>query len=162
VTTLRLQPLCRRGKSFRDSFDGQIGGPQRWSGRSSSISSCSRLELRSFQRVSSRCTGGVHINTCRWWITLRITVLSDFVHLLIFKKLENKTFRKLNLFPSSVMEETPTLLGPLEILRLAGSKGLQQSRCRLYHLRKETDPVSETLCLLAFRILHEGQSPRIQ
>jgi hypothetical protein len=35
-------------------------------------------------------------------ITFRITGFGDFVYLLVFQKLENATFRKLDLFPSSV------------------------------------------------------------
>jgi hypothetical protein len=47
------------------------------------------------------------------------------------KYLENTTFRKLDLSPSSVEgKETSTLLGPSP------------------HLRTETDPVSETFCFL--------------
>jgi hypothetical protein len=38
-----------------------------------------------------------------------------FIHRPVFYKLENTTFRKLDLFPSSGEgEKTPTLLGPLE------------------------------------------------
>jgi hypothetical protein len=54
----------------------------------------------------------------------------DFVHRSEFQILETTKFRKLDLFPSSGEEkETPTLLGPLESLRLAVSNGAQQSRC---------------------------------
>jgi hypothetical protein len=45
--------------------------------------------------------------------------------------------------------ETPALLIPLEKANL---KGTQQSKCLHPHLRTETDPVSETLCFLVFRI----------
>jgi hypothetical protein len=38
----------------------------------------------------------------------------------------------------------------------------QQSRCLLSHLRTETDPVSEMLCFLVFRIPDAGQSPETQ
>jgi hypothetical protein len=47
----------------------------------------------------------------------RITGFLDFVHRPVFLKLENTTFRKLDLFPSSGeggAGKTPTLLGPLE------------------------------------------------
>jgi hypothetical protein len=47
-------------------------------------------------------------------MSLRITGFSDFVHRPVFQKLENTTFRKLDLFPSSGDGETPALLGPLE------------------------------------------------
>jgi hypothetical protein len=39
---------------------------------------------------------------------VKITGFSDFVHGLVFQKLEN-TFQKLDLFPSSGEGETPTL-----------------------------------------------------
>jgi hypothetical protein len=47
-------------------------------------------------------------------------------------------------------------------LRLVLSKG--PSRVGFYpsHLRTETDPVSETLCFLAYRIPDDGQSPETQ
>jgi hypothetical protein len=47
------------------------------------------------------------------YITLRITGFLEFAHRSAFKKLE-KTFRKLDLFPSSGEGETLILLGPLE------------------------------------------------
>jgi hypothetical protein len=51
----------------------------------------------------------------RWCITLKIIGFMDFVHRPVFKILENRTFRKLDLFPSSGQgKETPTLLGHLE------------------------------------------------
>jgi hypothetical protein len=50
----------------------------------------------------------------RWCITLRIAVFLDFVHRPEFWMLENWTFRKLDLFPSSGEGwETPTMLGSL-------------------------------------------------
>jgi hypothetical protein len=49
---------------------------------------------------------------------LKITGGSDFIHRPVFYKLENTTFRKLDLFPSSDEEETPILLGPLETASL--------------------------------------------
>jgi hypothetical protein len=67
--------------------------------------------------------------------------------------LENTTFQKLDLFQSSGEgRETLTLLGPLE-------------RASLNHWTGETgatDPVSETLCSLVFRIPDDGKSPEIQ
>jgi hypothetical protein len=45
--------------------------------------------------------------------------------------------------------ETPTLLGPLERANLNHSP----------HLRKETDPVSETLCSLEYRTVDKVQKP---
>jgi hypothetical protein len=50
----------------------------------------------------------------RWSITLRIAGILDSVHHPVFLKLENTTFRKLDLFPSSGEGRTPILLGPLE------------------------------------------------
>jgi hypothetical protein len=47
-------------------------------------------------------------------ISLRITGSLDFVHHLEFYILENTTFRKLDLFPSSgELRETPTVFGSL-------------------------------------------------
>jgi hypothetical protein len=43
-----------------------------------------------------------------------ITGFSDFVHRLVFEKLQNTTFRKRDLFQSSGGRGIPTLLGPLE------------------------------------------------
>jgi hypothetical protein len=45
-------------------------------------------------------------------------------------------------------------------LRLALSVGPNTVVVSLHHLRTETDPVSETLCLLVFRIPDGGQSPK--
>jgi hypothetical protein len=48
-------------------------------------------------------------------ITLIITGFLIFVHHPVFEELDNTTFRKLDLFPSSGERgETPTQLGPLE------------------------------------------------
>jgi hypothetical protein len=87
--------------------------------------------------------------------------------------LENTTFWKLDLFLSSVEgRETPTLLGPLGRAnlnhwslalhwRLALSKGPNKvSSSTLFET--ETDPVSETLYFLVFRILNDRQSPETQ
>jgi hypothetical protein len=72
------------------------------------------------------------------------------------KKLENTTFRKLDLFLSSGEGgEIPTLFGPLERANLNHWLVLSKGPNRigaLPHLRKETDPVPETLCSLVFRI----------
>jgi hypothetical protein len=97
----------------------------------------------------------------RWCITLRITGFSDFFHRPVFWKLENTTFRKLDLFPSSDDGggKTPTQLGPL---RLALSKGPNWVGVFSSHLRTETDPVFETLCFLVSRIPDDGKSPKTQ
>jgi hypothetical protein len=48
-------------------------------------------------------------------LRVRITGFLDFVHRQVFYKLENTTFRKLDVFPSSGEgEKIPTQLGPLE------------------------------------------------
>jgi hypothetical protein len=45
----------------------------------------------------------------------RITGFLDFVHRLVFYKVGNTTFRKLDLFPSSgEVGKVPTQVGPLE------------------------------------------------
>jgi hypothetical protein len=58
------------------------------------------------------------------------------------------------------------MLGPLERanlqahwLRLALSKGPNRVCVFPSHLRTDTDPVSETLCFLTFRIPDDGQNP---
>jgi hypothetical protein len=43
----------------------------------------------------------------------RITDFLDFVHCPVFQKLGNTTFRKLDLFPSSLMGEDTLLVGSL-------------------------------------------------
>jgi hypothetical protein len=51
----------------------------------------------------------------RWCITLSMTEFLDFIHRLEFEILENTTFRKLDLFPSSGEGgKTPTVLGPIK------------------------------------------------
>jgi hypothetical protein len=69
-----------------------------------------------------------------------------FIHHEEFKTLENITFQKLDLLPSSDEErETPTLLGPSSLLILG------------------TDPVSKTPCFFfVLRIPNDGQSPATQ
>jgi hypothetical protein len=73
-------------------------------------------------------------NTQNYWV---------FGLFLLSGILENTTFRKLDLFPSSGEggEKTPTQLGPLERANL--------NPCLVphLHLRMETDPVSETCSL---------------
>jgi hypothetical protein len=64
------------------------------------------------------------------------------------KKLDNTTFRKLDLLRFSGDGETPTLLGPLKAANL--------------NHWKETDPISETLCSRVFRIHDDGESPKPQ
>jgi hypothetical protein len=59
-------------------------------------------------------------------------------------------------------EKSPTLLGPLERANL---KSLDQQATFIPHpphLRMETDPVSETLSFLVFRIPNDVQSPKPQ
>jgi hypothetical protein len=69
----------------------------------------------------------------------------------ILKTIQHNVFLNWICFRPQMMGETHTLLGPLE-------------RANLNHwiLRTETDPVSEMLCSLAFRILDDGQSPKPQ
>jgi hypothetical protein len=55
--------------------------------------------------------------------------------------------------------KTPTLLGPLE---RAISKGRNRVGVFPPRLRTETDPVSETLCFLVFRISDDERSPKTQ
>jgi hypothetical protein len=72
-----------------------------------------------------------------WQAGIYSTGVLDFVHRPIFWKLENTTFRKLDLFPSSgEREKTPTRLGPLESANL--------------------------LRFLVSRIPDDGQSPKTQ
>jgi hypothetical protein len=54
------------------------------------------------------------------YFTLRISVFLDFVHRPVFYKLENTTFRQLDLFPSSGegLRKTFSLLGLLETTNL--------------------------------------------
>jgi hypothetical protein len=63
----------------------------------------------------------------------RITGFLDFVHCPVFWKLENTTFQKVDLFLSSPED-----------------------------LRTETDPVSEKLFFLVFRIPDNEQTPQTQ
>jgi hypothetical protein len=54
-------------------------------------------------------------------MTFGITRFLDFVHRPVFQKLENTTFRNLDLFPSSGEEgKTPTQLGPLFFFSFSG------------------------------------------
>jgi hypothetical protein len=56
----------------------------------------------------------------RWRITLRVTGFLDFVHRLEFSILENTTFRKLDLSPSSGEgSKTPTLYFLKKILKVS-------------------------------------------
>jgi hypothetical protein len=66
-------------------------------------------------------------------------------------------FRDLDLFPfSGERKETPTLLSHLE--RVDPTELISPS----LHMRRETDPVSETMCFLVFRIPDDGRSPQTQ
>jgi hypothetical protein len=47
-------------------------------------------------------------------MTLRIRECSDIVHLPVFQKLDNSTFRKLYPFPFSYEGDNITALGPLK------------------------------------------------
>jgi hypothetical protein len=69
----------------------------------------------------------------------------------ILKKIENITFRKLDLFPFSGEVETPLFW-----------VSQKHSRCLPPYLRMETDPVSETLFSLFFRIPDDGESYKKQ
>jgi hypothetical protein len=46
------------------------------------------------------------------------------------------------------------------VTKISSFCGTQQSRCLPTHLRTETNPVSETLYSLVFRIPDDGQSPK--
>jgi hypothetical protein len=71
----------------------------------------------------------------------------------------------MDLFPSSGERETPTLFGLLDLREtrtLLDSLDLKDpiEWVSPSHLRTETDPASETLCLLVSRIPDGGQSPK--
>jgi hypothetical protein len=60
-----------------------------------------------------------------------------------------------------VRGKTPTLLDPLERANLRHwIQGPNRVGVSPPHLKAETDPVSETLCLRDFRIPDNGQSPK--
>jgi hypothetical protein len=96
----------------------------------------------------------------------------DFVNRPEISIIENTTFRKLDVVPSSGKgRETPRLLGPLETANLSRwTSWVIEVFLRdptvwvtLYlHLKAETDPVSETLRFLVFRIMDDGQRPEAQ
>jgi hypothetical protein len=76
-----------------------------------------------------------------------------------------------NLFPTSREDwKTLSLLSPLEGPNLSHWTGLDWSGLAkgpkrvspLFHVRTETDPVSETLCFLIFSIVDDGQSSQTQ
>jgi hypothetical protein len=48
------------------------------------------------------------------------------------------------------------------VFEVSSLLGTQQSRSLPPHLKMETDPVSETLCSLVFRILDDERSPKTQ
>jgi hypothetical protein len=77
---------------------------------------------------------------CQTEIYLRITRFLDFVHRPVFQKLENTTFRKLDLFPSSGEgAKTLTLLGPLSDSLTWGRKHVQfPKRCVFQFLDDRT------------------------
>jgi hypothetical protein len=81
-----------------------------------------------------------------WWlcIALRITGFLVFFHRPVLQKLENTTFQKLNLFPSSGEgRKTPTQLGPLQSLRKSwGPQSLDHSCLSLMLW-----PVGQLFCL---------------
>jgi hypothetical protein len=81
-------------------------------------------------------------------------------------KFKKTTFQKLDLFPSSgERREIPTLLGPLKIANDPCHNNIYINTQHLSpspHLKRETDPVSETLCILVFRIPDDGQIPETQ
>jgi hypothetical protein len=94
----------------------------------------------------------LHLSQTAYFI-LKITGFLDVVSCPEFQMLENTTFRKLGLFPSSGEgRETLVLLGPLEranpcpdtVIEVSPFEGTQQSPSP--HLKTETDPVSETFC----------------
>jgi hypothetical protein len=100
-------------------------------------------------------------------LALRIPRILVFVLRPEFEKLENATFRKLDLFLSSGKErKRPTLLGPLErssfsqwTTEIALSNGPHRVGDPFPHLRTEIDRVPEMLCFLVFRIPDDGQRP---
>jgi hypothetical protein len=87
----------------------------------------------------------------------------DFFHRPVFKKEENTTFRKLDLFPSSGEEgryliswaPQKELISP--VIVISSFYGAQLSRCLPPHLRTETDPVSEKSCFLLSIIPDDGK-----
>jgi hypothetical protein len=89
---------------------------------------------------------------CRLCVTASITGVLDFLHRPVFGKLESTTFRKLAMFPTSGAWETLFVLRLLELTT-------NTVQVFLTRLRKETRPVSDTLCFLVFRIPDDGQSP---
>jgi hypothetical protein len=104
----------------------------------------------------------------RWCITLRFTGFLDFFHRPVFWKLENTTFRKLDLFPSSgVGGKTPTQLGPLDRDSLNHWTTpvifTQLIRCLPSPIPEDGKrSVSETSCFLVPRIPDDGKSPKTQ
>jgi hypothetical protein len=64
---------------------------------------------------------------------MNIFLILDFVHHLVIGKLDNTTFRKLDLFLSLGEWETPNLLGPLERVNLNHWRThVSQSRSQSY------------------------------
>jgi hypothetical protein len=101
-----------------------------------------------------------------YWILMfiyRIVGLLDFLHRPVFYRIENTTFRKLDLFSSSDEGGRRHLHSWAQWLRLALSK--EPNWVGVYshlHLRTETDPVSESSCFLFSRIPDDGKSPKTQ
>jgi hypothetical protein len=87
----------------------------------------------------------------------------DFFHRPVFQK--TRRFGNWICFRPQVKvgEKTPTQLGPLvranPVIEIISLEGAQLSRCLLphLHLRTETDPVSETSCLLEYRTMKKVQ-----
>jgi hypothetical protein len=80
-----------------------------------------------------------------------------------------KPFSNWICFRPKMRWETPTLLDPLEnailkaqLLRLVLATEPNRVGVSLPDLRTDTDPVSETLCFLVFRIPDDGQGPKSQ
>jgi hypothetical protein len=78
--------------------------------------------------------------------------------------LKNTTFRNLDVFPFSGEGETVCCVSQKEQrLRVALSNESNGIVISLPpHLRTETDPDSETLCFLVFRLPEDGHIPKTQ
>jgi hypothetical protein len=58
------------------------------------------------------------------------------------------------------VSETGTVIDP--VIEVSSSKGPNRVGVFHSHLKTETDPISKTLCFLAFRMPDDGQSPEAQ
>jgi hypothetical protein len=69
-----------------------------------------------------------------------------------------QNYRNFGLCPSSSILKN----GEQSSVEVALFQGLNRVSCLPLHLRTETDPVSETLCSLIFKIPDDGLSPNLQ